>query len=191
MRKLFKSIITAVFVSFVLTFSIPVFLYAASQGSIGTTSTGTTDITLTISDLVDITALTDINVTPSDYSVDNTGYTNACIYSNQTTIPGGYAVTVTSANATGTTFRTRKGATADYAVYTATWDDDPQGTPSPTSLDSGVKLTGQTGADQGDITCAGTSGYNARFEITFTAAVLQAAPAGTYTDTATIVISPT
>ena len=158
--------------------------FAATQGTLGTTSTGDVVISLTIPGLVQISGLSDIALTPIDTSVDASGSTTACIYSNSST-PGGYTINATSGNGGAGSFITVNGG--NNLAYTATWDDGSGG--GPTALTSGTTLIGQTNADQTSTNCSG--GSNATFAINFTAANMQAVPQGVYTDTVTLVVAPT
>lgn len=164
--------------------------WAATQGTTGTTSTGTVLVSIVIPSIVRITGLSDIAIgTPSDLTTSATGLTTACIYSNQRATPGGYAITATSLNSAGAgLFSAKNTATTSTLNYTATWASNNTNA-SPTTLTSGTKLTGQLNASSISTTCSG--GSNATFAVSFAAASMQSAPDGTYTDTVTLVISPT
>ncbi len=83
---------------------------AATDGTLGASSTGTTEVTISIGDLIQISGLSDITVTPTTITSDATGNTTACIYTNGTNVPGGYQVTATSTNGTtGSSFDTADG----------------------------------------------------------------------------------
>lgn len=158
---------------------------AATQGSLGTTSTGTTNISLTIPALVKISDLDDITLgTLSNITSNVKGDTQACIYSNSAA--GGYRVTVTGSG-TGNAFTVADGSGNDIA-YTAYWKDDITAGDG-TQLTSGSQLSGQLNADTTSITCANT-GKNAKFTVEFGQGALAAAPQGSYTGTATITIAP-
>ena len=68
-------------VIFLLAVLIPSVNFAATQGTLGTTSTGTVNISITIPALVQLTGLSDIAMGTSS-SFPATGNTTACIYSN-------------------------------------------------------------------------------------------------------------
>jgi hypothetical protein len=165
---------------------------AAIQGSTGTTSTGQVQVQIIIPALVNISGLTDITIpTPTNFSVPATGQTTACVYTNSAAATPTYAVTATSANSGGGTDFFVKNGPSSTLKYTATWTNTGS-TPGPVTLASGVKVTGRTGANNTSTTCAsGGPSSNATFAVSFAAADMQLAPDGTYTDTATIVISPT
>jgi hypothetical protein len=163
-------------------FNVPC-VWAAADGSLSSTSTGTTVITITIPALVQISGLSDITLNPATIDTDVAGSTTACIYSNQSATPGGYVVTATSGTGGAGSFLTTDGS--NNLAYTATWNDGS----GAVSLTSGTTLTGQTGADQTQVDCSG--GSNATFAINFAAANMQGVPQGTYTDTVTLLIEPT
>ena len=127
--------------------------------------------------------LSDITLTPINIDTDVSGNTTACIYSNQAATPGGYVITATSGTGGVGSFLTTDGS--NNLSYTATWDDGS----GASSLTSGTQLTGQTGADETLIDCGGVP--NATFAVNFVAADMQGVPQGTYTDTVTLLISPT
>jgi len=155
---------------------------AATQGTLGATSTGTTDISLTIPNQAQITGLADITLTPVTTAVLSTGFTTACVFANTPAPPGQYSVTATSGFGLGTVFRASNGP--NFIVYTATWEDS---VPLISPLLSGIPLPIQVG-DPISQNCGG--GTNAQFTISFSAPALQAAPPGVYLDTATLLVVP-
>ncbi len=163
---------------------------AATNGDLGSSSTGTTDISITIPSLVKISDLQDINLgTVSTVNGDIKGSTTACIYSNQPAAGGsggGYQVTA-NGNGAGNAFTVSDGA--NTLAYTAYWKPDTSAGDG-TQVTSGSSLANQDGADTSSISCAGT-GLNAKFTVAFSQSNIAAAPPGTYTGTATIVIAPT
>lgn len=161
-------------------------VFAASQGTLGATSTGIVSISITIPSLVQVSSLSDITL-GSTSSFPATGSTTACIYSNVASPSGSYYVTATSSNTSGTDFRVKDSGT-DYIVYSAYWNNASSATQT-TTLTSGTKTAQQTGGSATSLTCGGTP--NANFNISFSASQVQGAPAATYSDTVTLVISPT
>lgn len=170
----------------IITLTLPSLLMAATNGSLGATSTGTVNVSITIPSLVQITGLNDITLS-STSSYPATGNTSACIYSNVASPLGSYYVTATSLNTSGTDFRVQDGAT-DYIVYSAYWNNTSAATPT-TALTSGTKTAQQTGGSAVSLTCGG--GANANFNISFSASQVEGAPAATYSDVVTILITPT
>ncbi len=155
--------------------------YAASDGTLGLTSTGTTNISITKGDQALITKLTDINLGAWTAGAV-TGVSNACVY----TTTGGYSVTATSANVGATsTFRLFNG-TAGYITYTVQWQDN-GGTYDPTAYNTA--LIGQAG-DNTAQDCGGAAATNAKVQVNITNAQMTAAANGVYTDTLTLLITP-
>lgn len=163
---------------------IPNALFSATQGTLGTTSTGSVVVTITVPSLVSISGLTDITMAPTSLGTA-TGNTTACIYSNLT--GGNYFVTATSTNAAAGQFRAiaSGGATIAYSAY---WNNAAAASQT-TTLVSGTKTAVQTGASTTSLTCGGTA--NANFNISLSAAQAAGVVQGTYTDTATLLITPT
>ena len=110
--------------------------YAETQGSIGSTSSGNSVVSLNIPELVGISGLSDISLSTSNMSTPATGNTTACIYTNSQN-SGQYNITATSASDTSSTgtFYASNGSTK--LEYTAKWND---GT-TDTTLTSGTTLT--------------------------------------------------
>ncbi|MFQ5352575.1 MAG: hypothetical protein ACE5D3_05825 [Candidatus Binatia bacterium] len=152
---------------------------ATSDGSLGSTSTGTQDISLTIQDLVQVSGIAAIDLGTYGGSGNASGSDTMCVYRNGT---GSYSVTLTSANESSGAFRLNAGT--DYITYSVTWDD----TSGPSAVSSSTALTGQSG-DSSSQTC--NSVDNATVAVSATAAALQAAPTGSYSDVITILVSPT
>lgn len=159
--------------------------FSATQGTLGATSTGTVNVSITIPSLVQISGLSDITL-GSTSTFPATGSSGACIYSNVVTPLGSYYITATSLNSTGTNFRV-KDSNTDYITYSAYWNNTATATQT-TALASGTKSAQQTGGSAVSLTCAGTA--NANFNIGFSAAQIQGAPAATYTDVVTLLITP-
>ena len=154
--------------------------FAATQGTLGATSTGSLDITLTIDQLVQISALNDIAL--GNYTgggANMTGIDDLCVYSNI----GGYQITATG-NGAGSAFRLiGAGATIPYAVEWA----DSAGAQSGDPMTSGTVLTNQSGTFTTP-NCSG--GNNARVRVTVNSTDLAAAPAQAYTGVLTLVVAP-
>lgn len=158
----------------------------ATDGTLGTTSTGTVTVSITIPSLVQVSGLGNLAL-GSATSFPVTTSTTGCIYSNVSSPSGSYYVTVSSANASSGAFRVKNSGT-DYIVYSAFWNN----TSSPlqtTSLTSGTKTAQQTGGSATRLDCGGSP--NANFNVSFSASQVQGAPAAAYSDTVTLVISPT
>lgn len=144
-----------------------------------------TTVSVVIPALVQISGLSDITLAPISFGSPVTGATTACIYTNVINPLGSYYVTAMSTNASAGVFRVTNGA--NFISYNAFW--------SPTSssaqtipLTSGIKTTQQSGGNSTSLTCSGTP--NANFNISFTNAQVAGASSGTYTDTVTLLVSP-
>lgn len=152
--------------------------HAATQGTLGSTSTGSLGITLTIPNLVQITGINDIALgTWSGGAMS--GSDNVCVFSTTRA----YRIT---ANGSGTAGAFTLVAGANTIPYTVEWDDV-SGATTGTALTSGTALTGQATAAT-SATCGG--GTNATVIVRVAEAALTAVPAGAYTGTLTLVITP-
>ncbi len=157
--------------------------HAANQGTLGTSSTGTVNISITIPGLVQITGLSDITLAPTALVAPVTGATSACIYSN--TAGGSYSVTATSSNGSSGLFRVNNGS--NYIPYSAYWNNTSAATQT-TALASGTAVSPIAGGSTTSLTCGGTN--NANFNISFSVAQIAGAAPLAYTDTVTLLIAP-
>lgn len=159
--------------------------FAASQGTLGLTSTGTTDLSITKGETAQISGLDDIAL--GSWSTGDAAPTQAdalCVY----TSTGNYEITATSANATGTTFRL-KDSGSNYINYTVDWTDD-AAVPVTTALSSGVLLAGQVG-DAANTDCGGVMNASVTVNIANGGAGgMNAAATGNYSDTLTLLVAP-
>lgn len=171
---------------FLTGFLCPTLVFAATQGTLGTTSSGTVGVSITIPSLVQISGLSDITL-GSTSTFPATGSTTACVYSNVSSPSGSYFVTASSLNTAATNFRVKDSGT-NFIVYSAFWNNTSAATQT-TALTSGTKTTQQTGGSATSVTCGGSA--NANFNISFSASQVQGAAAATYTDTVTVLITPT
>jgi hypothetical protein len=153
--------------------------FAATQGTLGATSQGTLDITLTIDELVQISALDDIALGNYTGGANMTGVDDLCVYSNI----GGYQITATG-NGAGSAFHLiGAGATIPYTVEWA----DSAGAGAGEPMTSGTVLTNQSGTFTTP-NCNG--GNNARVTVTVNSTDLAAAPAQDYTGVLTLMVAP-
>lgn len=161
-----------------------------------TSSTGSSDMTVTIPVLVKITNIEDLftDTTP-DYdgaAANLTDNDNVCVYSNMSSSIGtnDYSVTMTgSGTASAFTLACSSGdCSGDTITYTAFWNDQ-SGTAGETQVTTNTALTNQTGWSN-SVDCG--AGTNANFRVNFTQnELLNNALAGDYSGTLTIVITPT
>lgn len=164
---------------------------AATDGTLGLSSTGTVDISVTLGNVVQISGLADFVVplwTVGDGDVQLTQ--NICVFANNA--GGDYLVTTTSANAAGPQWRLFDGG-ANYVNYDIGWVDASGGTfagsTAGPAFASGVTSNNQDFADQVDPLCAG--GPTATLAIQMLeAGNLDAATDGVYTDVLTVLIQP-
>lgn len=163
--------------------------HAATQGSLGSPSTGTMNVGVIKAARADITSLADLSrgawsVGDGDIVLTN----DVCVYSTRPS--GGYTIQP-SGSGSGGAFTLANGAhTLAYAV---TWNAGGVGALS----NSGASLSPNgisgplTHAATDNSTCNGTTpGPTARLIVTVTAAAMTAAPAGTYTGTLTLLVTP-
>lgn len=144
-----------------------------------------TTISVTVPGLVQISGLSNISLSPTNLSSPVTGATTACIYTNTISPLGSYYVTATSANASAGLFRVVNGG--NFIAYSAFWNTNSSPTQS-VSLTSGTKTAQQNGGSSTSLTCSGIP--NANFNVRFTSAQIAGAKPATYSDTVTLVISP-
>lgn len=154
---------------------------AATQGTVGATSSGSVVITATIPKLIRITDLADITVdvaaatTNADgYAADATGSSDACVRQNSTTAT--YGIKATSLNGS---FVLKSGTLT--VPYTLSW--------GVTDLTYNTALTTQTP----DSTSLGScTPVTDKLGVKITAANLNTAEGSTtaYTDTVTLLVTP-
>lgn len=159
---------------------------AATNGTIGATSTGTALVQVIIPSLIRISVATDVlfGTYGTDFAigagaVNQTG--DACVSSNA----GTYTITASSANPDGVgAFRMKNTLNADLVPYTVSW--------------AGVALTENTSNNNGG---AGFARDNlgpgldacvpvAKISAGINTADLETVTAGTYEDTLTLVVAP-
>lgn len=167
---------------FALSLIAPISAMAASDGTLGTTSTGTSTISVTVPALIKITGVADLALGTWAGSGAMTGNDDVCIYTNKAA--GNYRVTATGSGGGGA-FTITDGS--NTIAYTAAWNDV-SGTTGQAALTSGTALNGQTGANTSSQTCGGSQ--NANFYISIAEAALLAAPSGAYSGTLTMVVEP-
>ena len=175
MKKLVKGLTAAALIA------ISGSAFAATQGTLGGTSSGTVDITVDVGDQILITGLVDITgsyVPGSDF----TGSSPACVYRNGGA--GDFDVQIDSANGTGADFRLQDGGV--FVVYDVTFDDGASG---PIDMNHAQNNnTNFTNADLTSPTCGGAP--QSTIAIDVPDANLGAVGAGSYQDTLTILVAP-
>ncbi len=156
---------------------------AVTQGSAGSTSTGSITITITIPSLTRISALNDIALGTWSGSGPLSGRDNAiCVWSST----GGYSVTATGSGAGGA-FQLASGA--NRVDYTVQWAQT-GGATSGAAMTQGAALTGRTtSATATD--CSTGAASTAGVFVSISVAELSSTPAGTYNGTLQLLITPT
>lgn len=155
----------------------------ATQGSVGATSTGSVSISATIPGRVQISGLSDVVFGTVDPSTAASNAQNVCVWSN--TSGKGYTVTATGSGASNAFTLTDGSKTLAYDVEWA----DSSGQSAGTALTSGSALGGQVSTATNP-TCSAGPASTASLIVNMTAASIQAAVAGSYTGTLTLVVAP-
>lgn len=150
---------------------------AASDGTLDTTSTGTSIVTIIKQNAVQITNVNDLNLgTHAVLAADQVAADDVCVFSSTS----GYNLTVTSANGA---FNLQDSATATPIPYTMSWTT----AAGSSAVGYGSAIAGLTG-DNVSLDCS--AGTNANFEITVSSADFNSADPGTYSDTLTLLVQP-
>lgn len=152
--------------------------HAASQGSLGSTSTGSVVINATIPNLAQISRLDDINL-GSWSGADMNGSDQFCVFSSTRS----YTITATSANGAAAVFRLKDAGT-NYIPYTVSWTDS-----AATSLPLLNAVTSLPFATNATSTNCG-GGDNTTVSINVPTAGIGSVPAGAYSDTLTMLVTP-
>ena len=157
---------------------------AATQGSLGTSSTGSVTINASVPNRIQLTGLADVAFTNQDPAVAASSAQNVCVWSNSST--KGYYVTATGSG-TGSAFTLASGAsTVPYSVEWAGSSAQSSGTP----LAASTALHGLTSTATNP-TCASGPSSTASLVVKIATADLQAMQAATtYTGTLTLVVAP-
>jgi len=157
-------------------------LQAATDGSLGASSTGDTDISLTVPDLVKIGGISDLAFGSYTGTGNISQDDDVCVWTNVTTAD--YVVTA-SGSGTASAFTLTDGSeTIAYQVF---WNDV-AGTSGSVELSTGVASATQTGANTTALDCSG--GVNANFQVTMSQSVLLAVAPNSYAGVLTLTIEP-
>lgn len=158
---------------------------AATQGSLGSTSTGSVTITATVPNRAQLTALSDISFTNADPSTNATNSQNVCAWSNTAT--KGYSITATGSGSGGA-FTLASGALTPIP-YSVQWNQS-SGQSSGTSLTAATAL-GSLLSTATKPTCSSGPSTTASLIVTIAASDLQDMVAATsYTGTLTLLLTP-
>lgn len=156
---------------------------AATPGTLGATSTGTVDISATVPGRVQISGLSDIVFGTIDPTAAAANAQNVCVWSN--TSGRAYSITASGSGSGGGFAITDGTNELDYGVE---WAGAP-GQSSGTALTPAGTLTGLSSAAVNP-SCSAGAGESASLIVRMTASELQAAVAGSYTGTLTLVVAP-
>jgi len=157
---------------------------AATQGSLGSTSTGSISIQASVPNRVQLTGLTDVSFLNQDPATPASNAQNVCVWSNTST--KGYNVTASGSGASNAFTIANGAATVPYSVEWA----GSSGQASGTGLTSGSALTGLTSTAT-SATCASGASSSASLIVKISTANLQTMQAATsYTGTLTLVVAP-
>jgi hypothetical protein len=160
---------------------------AATDGTLGATSTGTSVISVTIAAVYQITGL-------ADYAFGTYGGVGAqtinddvCVYTNDAA--AAYNTTmVDNSEMTAGAFQVETAANTAQIAYTVDFNDV-AGVVGTQAVAYNTPLA-STGANTTDPTCTAHTADNANIRVNFTQAALQAAPAGAYSATLSTTVGP-
>ena len=158
--------------------------YAATQGTLGATSTGTTVVTLTIAEQFQITDVADIALGAYGGTGDLNGNDDLCVYHNG---DGSYRVTITDTSTITPASFTVEDAGDANEIAMSVFFNDVTGTVGEAAVTDGTALTPLSGANTSTADCS-VGGLSANVHVTLLEAALQAAPAGAYDSTLTLVV---
>ena len=148
---------------------------APTQGTLGATSSGTSDVTIIKENAVQITGVADLDLgTHATLAADVSVNDDVCVFNSTAT----YSITVSSANGG---FNLSDGT--NNIPYSVDWSSGG----AAVALTDGALLGSLTG-DRTSLNCGGST--NANFSATVAAADFNAAGPGTYTDTLTLLVKP-
>lgn len=158
---------------------------ASTQGSLGSTSTGSVTINASVPGRVRISGLSDVTFSNVDPSVAASNAQSICVWSNTST--RGYTITASGSGAANA-FTLSSGA-LPAVPYTVQWAQT-SGQTSGSSLTSGTALTGQISSATNPDCSAGPSA-SASLIVSMGSPTLQSMSAGvTYNGTLTLVVAP-
>ena len=156
---------------------------AATQGTLGSTSTGSVSISATVPGRVQISGLSDVAFGTVDPASAASDAQDVCVWSNTST--RGYTLTATGSGASSA-FTLSDGTNA--LAYGVEWAAS-SGQTSGTALTAGTAL-GSLTSTATNSTCSAGPAASASLIVKMGAADLQAAVAGSYTGTLTLVVAP-
>ena len=158
--------------------------HAATQGTLGTTSTGSIEISASVANRARITGLSDVAFVNQDPATAAASAQNVCVWSNTST--SAYTITASGSGA-GSAFTLANGAsTVPYSVEWNAASGQTSGTALAAGTASGSLLS--TATHQ---TCTSGPSSSASLIVRIAAADLATMPAATsYTGTLTLLVTP-
>ena len=158
---------------------------AATDGTLGVSSTGRSNITITVQRELRVNNLNDIPLGTFDAATAPLlGSDTLCVYDNGLS---GYQVTLSSGNGTGQ-FEMRNGPSV--VTYAVEFDDSGTGANYVTATE-GAPITGRTNASTSNDGCVTLGADNARIRIRVNASdVSGSSTNGLHTDTLSVVVAP-
>lgn len=158
--------------------------HTATDGTLGSTSTGSVSINASVPNRVRISGLSDVTLANVDPAVDASDAQDVCVWSNTST--KGYNITATGSGAANA-FTLAAGAS--IVPYSVEWSGTSAQT-SGTALTTGGALTGLTSTAT-NATCSSGPLASASLIVKIASADLQSMQAATnYTGTLTLVVAP-
>ena len=156
-----------------------------TQGALGATSTGTQDVKLLVPDLVQVSNLNELNLGTYSPLIAPATSDDLCVYRRGASA-GDYVLTLTSANqGGGTSFQMVSGANLlPYTVKYEKIDGSAQVTPA-----SGTTISRFSEANNQSISCT-TGTLTNTIRVSVTQVDADAAKAGSYMDTLTLLVAP-
>jgi hypothetical protein len=155
---------------------------ATVDGTVGATSTGTTDVSVTIPDRVRVSRLDGIALGTYGGSGDMSGVDDLCVFRNGS---GSYKIQLDSANPGGANEFQMKNGT-NFITYTVKFDDDADASDQ-LAVTSGTEISGLTGHST-SASCGAAD--NGQLRIDVLEVDLLAAPPAAYLDTVTLLVTP-
>lgn len=158
---------------------------AATDGTLGATSTGTININASVANRVRITGLTDVSFLNQDAGTAASNAQDICVWSNTAT--KGYSISATGNGTAGAfTLATTGGLSVDYSVQ---WEDI-SGVSTGTSLTAGAAAAGYTSSATHQ-SCSVGPISSASLIVGLDTTALSSMQAGvTYTGVLTLLVSP-
>jgi hypothetical protein len=158
--------------------------FAASQGTLGATSTGTVNITASVPSRARITGLTDVDFSNQDPGTAASSAQDVCVWSNTAT--KGYTVTATGSGAASAFTLTDGSATVPYTVEWAATSGQTTGT----AVTTGTATATLTSSAVNQ-TCSSAPTSTSSLIVRISTASLGTMDAGnSYTGTLTLVVTP-